>query len=335
MPGRPLPAPPEYRPAYPPLPPHGAGRNPFLETLEIDPLAGERGTVETPEGKQATEPSIADRPTATTPLEEQDLSGWMRERFSPVFDDRGQTFASRDAGEAVKRARSLTDHDVIEHDDGGWMLVPPPATPREQTILDRQPSTEGSAPPAASTRAEESEHFEAQYDWFDRAHGAVDSGVKTLQLVSEISGVLNAARQLRQFERLKQSKESGEGEAAVLYPAGGWDIPEPALLEWRDQHKALLRERHDQDDVGLTQIEADKHARIIEGLKRIGALRDAMADIPKHPAVKAVKSAKSFGEFWNAFSDSPLNVIVQIGLESLPLMAPGIVVGVMTGGIGL
>src|SRR3546814_12096612 len=49
--------------------------------------------------------------------------------------------------------------------------------------------------------------------------------------------------------------------------------------------------------------------------------------IPRNPHVAAALNAKTFDEFWDSFKEAPLAFIANTGVESLPAMAPGLVLG--------
>ena len=50
----------------------------------------------------------------------------------------------------------------------------------------------------------------------------------------------------------------------------------------------------------------------------------ASRSFPRNPASVEMLKAETFGEAWAAFTSDPIGVITQVGLESLPLMVPGI-----------
>jgi N12 class adenine-specific DNA methylase len=61
--------------------------------------------------------------------------------------------------------------------------------------------------------------------------------------------------------------------------------------------------------------------------KRTAELGQEVQSIPQDPDVAAISNAKSFDEWWTHFKKAPFKFIANTAVESLPNMAPGLVIG--------
>ena len=92
----------------------------------------------------------------------------------------------------------------------------------------------------------------------------------------------------------------------------------------------------DQDDiVGYQYMNAEQRARykqmFADALKKstqnVADLGKEIQAIPQDPIVAKAQQAKSFDEWWSYFKQAPFKFIANTGVESLPQMAPGLVLG--------
>jgi hypothetical protein len=82
-------------------------------------------------------------------------------------------------------------------------------------------------------------------------------------------------------------------------------------------------------------LRADTLRRIGQQAGRIATLETERQALPQaDPVVQAAMQAKTFGEFFDAFRQKPLEFIATVGAESLPNMIPGLVAGVAGGVVG-
>lgn len=65
--------------------------------------------------------------------------------------------------------------------------------------------------------------------------------------------------------------------------------------------------------------------------QKVGDLGKEIQAIPQNPDVAAAQQAKSFDEWWTHFKKAPFRFIANTGVESLPQMAPGLVLGAGAG----
>jgi hypothetical protein len=61
----------------------------------------------------------------------------------------------------------------------------------------------------------------------------------------------------------------------------------------------------------------------------LAARQATMADQPIYPGVRALGEAESFGAAWDVLKQDPLNIIANLGAQSLPTMLPGLAVGLV------
>lgn len=66
-----------------------------------------------------------------------------------------------------------------------------------------------------------------------------------------------------------------------------------------------------------------------ESLAGLAARQQTLSSSYVYPGVRAMGEAKSFGEAWDVLSSDPLNIIANLGSQSLPAMAPGLAVGLV------
>ncbi len=90
-------------------------------------------------------------------------------------------------------------------------------------------------------------------------------------------------------------------------------IDNPELLE-------TLRQQYAENAAQALPIVAEQNRRIQE--------------LPQHPAAEAMQRAQTWGEAWDHFTSAPLQVIANIGLESLVQQAPSLAAGAVAGGVG-
>ena len=90
-------------------------------------------------------------------------------------------------------------------------------------------------------------------------------------------------------------------------------IDNPELLE-------TLRQQYAENAAQALPIVAEQNRRI--------------QDLPQHPAAEAMQRAQTWGEAWDHFTSAPLQVIANIGLESLVQQAPSLAAGAVAGGVG-
>lgn len=78
-------------------------------------------------------------------------------------------------------------------------------------------------------------------------------------------------------------------------------------------------------------LKADLRKAVVGGASDVADRERESRALPMDPDVQAAMQADSFGEFWDAFRRKPLTFIAQVGAESLPQMAPGLVLGAVGG----
>jgi hypothetical protein len=78
---------------------------------------------------------------------------------------------------------------------------------------------------------------------------------------------------------------------------------------------------------GLRRIIQHYETRQGSALADLAKQQQTLSSSYVYPGVKALGEAKSFGDAWNVLSSDPINIIANLGSQSLPAMAPGLVVG--------
>jgi hypothetical protein len=78
---------------------------------------------------------------------------------------------------------------------------------------------------------------------------------------------------------------------------------------------------------GLRRIIQHYETRQATALTDLAQQQQTLSNSYVYPGVKALGEAKSFGDAWNVLSSDPINIIANLGSQSLPAMAPGLVVG--------
>lgn len=95
------------------------------------------------------------------------------------------------------------------------------------------------------------------------------------------------------------------------------------------------------DPLGYQHMNAEQRAQakqqvgdaFIKSLGDTARLNKEQQAIPQHPEVQAALQSETFSEFWDHFSKAPVTFITSVGLESLPQMAPGLVMGGVVGAL--
>lgn len=83
------------------------------------------------------------------------------------------------------------------------------------------------------------------------------------------------------------------------------------------------------------EISSDLHRRFREGIAEQAQLRERAATVPFSPEVQRAAEAKTWGEFFDAFSDAPFRTIAETGVRSAPNMLemiPATIMGGVAGG---
>ncbi len=313
MPGRPLPAPPEYRPAYPPLPSlRPPGRNPFLETLEIDPLGGQPGALETPEGTAIAPPvalpdlRIRGAPGAGTnvpvPPRDQVAIGAPVSGAEPTeaqrqsaIDRAGLPVATGGAPESYQTVEPAEAAALARPDAGGSMASQPHGTPVETTAIDHPPP--GATPPSL---AEQVRRYEEENPYFTRTLQRLTAGWLTWQSGFSATRAVRAAFLLNAIQSMKDGRPlldiTQPDDYLNFYELRTWDAAGD------DEQVGIERSLTNRFGVAVGEL--------VEFIKNIKG-------IPRHPAAEAAVQAKSADEFWEHFMVDPLGVIGQLSVENL------------------
>jgi N12 class adenine-specific DNA methylase len=130
-------------------------------------------------------------------------------------------------------------------------------------------------------------------------------GWASLKQSTAATGAMANARQLEVIGRIDRGEKVPDQEDMAGY--------QYMNAEQRAEYKAMF---------------ADAFKR---GAERTAELGKEIEAIPQDPIVAKANQAKSFGDWWDAFKQAPMKVIAQTGVESLPQMVPGLVLG---GGAG-
>jgi hypothetical protein len=79
--------------------------------------------------------------------------------------------------------------------------------------------------------------------------------------------------------------------------------------------------------VGLQRTLEVYNRRQGSNLASLAQRQEGLAKAPVYEGVKQLSQAESFGDAWNVLKQDPLNIIANLGVQSLPTMAPGLVAG--------
>lgn len=98
----------------------------------------------------------------------------------------------------------------------------------------------------------------------------------------------------------------------------------------------------DERDMGYAALLPAERKQLIErytqsldeAVKGVAERSPKIAAQPPSPEIEKALNAKSFGEFWDNFSKSPLRFIATVGTESLPQMVPGLAGATVGGAVG-
>lgn len=133
------------------------------------------------------------------------------------------------------------------------------------------------------------------------------SGAFSLGAGLEATGSLAAARQLEVLDRI----DKGEVFPPNIDPAGFQNFPPDA--------RAKIR----------AKLEASLGSQIAEMVRMQGEA----ARTPPSDATQKFLSEKTWGGMWDAFTQAPATITAEIGLESLPQSAPGLVLAMGAGAL--
>lgn len=146
----------------------------------------------------------------------------------------------------------------------------------------------------------------------EKSIGAVKRGWIGLQQAGSATALGANARALQGLDALEKRLTGGENPALIP------DAADTMGARWLPvAERAALRARLS----GAVTGTATSVARL-EGERRA---------IPQDATVAAAMSAKSFGEFWQAFKQKPVEFIATVGAESLPQMLPGLAAAIPAG----
>ena len=81
-------------------------------------------------------------------------------------------------------------------------------------------------------------------------------------------------------------------------------------------------------------VRQDVERAVTSNVKSVAQHAQTIENIPQSEAVKRVNQSKTFDEAWTEFKKAPIEFISNVGAESFPSMAPGMVAAAATGGAG-
>lgn len=131
------------------------------------------------------------------------------------------------------------------------------------------------------------------------------------------------------FSQLGQSFGVGIDQGATALSAINATAQDAAIKRTQDRLNQLVTQGQGQsrEAIGL-QRTLDHYLKRQGGNLASLAQRQAdLASAPIYPGVAALGKAPSFGEAWEVLKADPLNIIANLGVQSLPTMAPGLAAG--------
>lgn len=131
------------------------------------------------------------------------------------------------------------------------------------------------------------------------------------------------------FSQLGKSFGVGIDQGATALSAINATAQDAAIKRTQDRLNQLVTQGQGQsrEAIGL-QRTLDHYLKRQGGNLASLAQRQAdLASAPIYPGVAALGKAPSFGEAWEVLKADPLNIIANLGVQSLPTMAPGLAAG--------
>lgn len=160
--------------------------------------------------------------------------------------------------------------------------------------------------------------YEASTTFGEATSERLATGARNLDIAGE---AISLMRNYRQANRSRQKVEALQVEAEKAKEAlqKRKDIP-------RDQRDAMIQRVENRIAGYQKQLEQSRQ-QFRRNLTEIAKNQKANREATANPIAERAVSSETFDEFWTYFKEDPLGVIGQIGTESAPLMAPGLVAG--------
>lgn len=163
--------------------------------------------------------------------------------------------------------------------------------------------------------------------FLDRMGQRLRSGAVTLARNADVTGAVNAGEALALFDAIDRGESPrdlrtrlyGEGYERRRPRSGRDDLTDQYYGASADE-RAEMREQYQ----GI----------FAENLQQAAERTRTAAAIPRNPAADAAiakADKRDFAGAWDAFMTDPVGVVAQIGVESLPLAAPGLILSVAVG----